>query len=222
MAVLYLIATPIGNLEDISLRALGILKSVDLILCEDTRITRKLLERYQIKKPLVSYHQHSRIKKERYILEQLEKNKDLALVSDAGTPTISDPGAKLISYLLENLPDLEVIPIPGPCALIAALSVSGFPADKFVFLGFPPNKRKRKKFFKQIEKAKQTVVFYESPHRILKTLRELNSDLSIILCRELTKKFEITYRGKAQEIIGELEKEKIRGEFVVVINKKHE
>ncbi len=222
--MLYIIATPIGNLKDISIRALKILEEVDLILCEDTRVTKKLLNRYKINKPTVSYHQHSKLTKNKYVLEQLSQNKDIALVSDAGTPTISDPGAKLIDYLIKELPDLEIIPIPGPCALNAALSVSGFSADKFIFLGFPPVKKKRKRFFQELKNLKQTIVFYESSHRILKTLNELSVILSeseesrqIVVCRELTKKFETVYRGNIKEIIKQV---KPKGEFVVVIDKK--
>jgi len=193
MATLYIIATPIGNLEDISSRALRILKEVDLILCEDTRTTKKLLTRYQVSRPTISYHQHSRLTKIKYILEQLKKGKDLALVSEAGTPGISDPGAKLISYLIEQLPDLKIVPIPGPSALITALSASGLSADKFIFLGFPPAKKKRKRFFEEVVQAKYTIVFYESPHRIIKTLIQLNGVLTkvrkVVVFRELTKKF---------------------------------
>ncbi len=227
MSNLYVIATPIGNLGDVSLRALQTLKEVDLILCEDTRTTKKLLARYQIKKPTLSYHQHSRLTKIKYILEQLEKGKNLALVSEAGTPGISDPGAKLINYLVNQLPELKIIPIPGPSALISALSISGFSADKFLFLGFPPVKKKRKKFFEEIVRAKYTVVFYESPHRILKTLQELgdilNSPRQIVVCRELTKKFETTYRGQIEEVIEQISPPaggKIKGEFVVIVGKK--
>jgi 16S rRNA (cytidine1402-2'-O)-methyltransferase len=227
MAVLYIVATPIGNLKDISPRALEVLKKVDLVLCEDTRVTRKLLNHYQISKPIVSYHQHSRLTKSKYILRQLNQGRDLALVSDAGTPSISDPGAKLIDYLNKHLPDLKTVPIPGPSALAAALSVSGFSADKFVFLGFPPVKKKRKKFFEEIANAKYTVVFYESPHRILKTINELKDFLEkerkIVVCRELTKKFEAVYRGSAEEILNQfkvLSAKEIRGEFVVVVNRK--
>ncbi len=213
--MLYIIATPIGNLRDISTRAIEVLKDVDLILCEDTRVTKKLLFHYEISKPLTSYHQHSKLTKNKYVLEELKKGKKIALVSDAGTPTISDPGAKLIEYLNEELPELEIIPIPGPSALIAALSISGFSADKFIFLGFPPIKKKRNKFFEELKELKQTIVFYESPHRILKTLNQLiDLDREIAVCRELTKKFETIYRGKAKDII---EQVKPKGEFVIVI-----
>ncbi len=220
MPTLYIIATPIGNLEDLSFRALRVLKEVDLILCEDTRITKKILSHYKISKPTISYHQHSKLNKIKYISEQLKKHKRLALISDAGTPCISDPGAKLIDYLVKEQPDLKIIPIPGPSALISALSISGFPVDKFVFSGFPPIKKKREKFFQEIIKAKHTVVFYESCHRIIKTLGELSPELKIVVCRELTKKFETIYRGNVNEIINQIEKDKIKGEFVVVVSKK--
>lgn len=223
MPKLYIVATPIGNLKDISLRAIKTLKEVDLILCEDTRVAKKLLDCYKVSKPTASYHQHSKLKKNEYILGQLKEGKDIALVSDAGTPSISDPGAKLIEYLLEQMLDLEVIPIPGPSALISALSVSGFSADKFVFLGFPPVKKKRKKFFKEVADSKYTVVFYESCHRILKTLLEMTDVLAqnrqIVVCRELTKKFETIYRGNIGEVIEKVKKDKTKGEFVVVIRK---
>lgn len=224
---LYIIATPIGNLEDLSFRALRILKEVDLVLCEDTRVTKKLLAHFQISKPLVSYHQHSKLTKVKYILEQLKRKKNLALVSDAGAPCISDPGAKLISYLIEEIPDLKIIPIPGPSALISALNVSGFPADKFIFFGFPPIKRKRNKFFQEVVRIKQTIVFYESVHRINKTLKELkgilDSERKIVVCRELTKKFETIYRGNIEKIIEQinsLPKQEFKGEFVIVIENK--
>ena len=221
---LYIIATPIGNLGDLSFRSLDILKNVDLILCEDTRVTKKLLARYKIFKPTTSYHQHSKITKNKYVLEELKQGKNLALVSDAGTPTISDPGAKLIDYLIKELPSLKITPIPGPSALITALSISGFSSDKFVFLGFPPIKKKRKKFFQEIADSKYVVVFYESPHRILKTLGELEIVLDfqrgIVVCRELTKKFETVYRGNIEEIIEQINSDKIKGEFVVIVNNK--
>ncbi len=219
--MLYILSTPIGNLKDISIRALEILKQVDLILCEDTRVTQKLLSHYQIKAPLLSYHQHSQLAKQERILKELKADKNLALVSDAGTPGINDPGNQLIEYLLKELPELEILPIPGPCAALAGLSVSGFPADKFVFLGFPPVKKKRKKFFQEVAEAKYTVVFYESPHRIIKSLSELDeaTDKQIVVGRELTKKFETIYRGSIQQVIQQIQKDKIKGEFVVIVNK---
>jgi 16S rRNA (cytidine1402-2'-O)-methyltransferase len=172
--MLYIVGTPIGNLEDISLRALRILTGVDFILCEDTRVTRKLLDHYKIKTLTISYHQHSNIKKIDYILDLLEKNKDLALVSDAGTPGISDPGGKLVQAVAEKFGDrLEIESIPGPSAVTAALSISGLPTDKFVFLGFLPHKKGRQTFLKKIIESVFPVVVYESKHRIIKLLDEL-------------------------------------------------
>jgi len=229
MANLFIVATPIGNLEDISLRALRILKEVDIILCEDTRVTRKLLLRYDIETPVLSYHQHSQLKKVNHIADLLEKGKNLALVSDSGTPGISDPGNKLIDFLVKKNINLTIIPIPGCSALITAASISGFPMNRFTFLGFPPHKKKRNKFFeelfRQLADLKHPVVLYESPHRIIKTLEEvsnksqkLNLNLQVIICRELTKKFETIYRGTIDEVIKKTKDDKIKGEFTVIIN----
>jgi 16S rRNA (cytidine1402-2'-O)-methyltransferase len=225
MAILYIVASPIGNLEDISERALRILSEVDLILCEDTRTTKKLLDRYQIKTSTLSYYQHSKIQKIEYILQLLKEGKNLALVSDAGTPGISDPGNKLVQEVIKSLSDqVEIMPIPGPSAVAAAASISGFSMDKFLFLGFPPTKKKRKKFFEEVINSKYPVILYESPYRILKTLNELkmvNDKLSVVVCRELTKKFETIYRGTIDKVIEQLKnKEVIKGEFVVVVDKK--
>lgn len=222
--VLYIISTPIGNLHDITLRALKTLKGVDLILCEDTRTTKKLLSHYDIKTPTLSYHQHSKLKKIDYILDLLKQGKNLALVSDAGTPGISDPGNKLISLVTEKAKTIEIIPIPGPSAVISAASISGFPMDKFVFMGFPPAKKKRKKFFEEVVSLKYPVIFYESPYRIIKTLKELELSVKdkkkkakIVVCRELTKKFETIYRGGIKEVIEKIEKNKIKGEFTIAV-----
>ncbi len=215
MSTLYIVATPIGNLKDITLRALHIFEEVDLILCEDTRVTKKLLSRYNIKTPTQSYHQHSKLKKINYILNLLKQSKSLALVSDSGTPGISDPGNKLINHLAKSLPDLKIVPIPGPNAAVTAASISGFPMNKFVFMGFPPHKKGRQKFFKEVAESKYPVIIYESPYRILKTLKELGQK-EIVVGRELTKKFETIYRDKAEEIIKQI---KPKGEFVIVINK---
>jgi len=228
MPNLYIIGTPIGNLKDISIRALEILKGVDLILCEDTRVTQKLLNHFEIKTKTLSYHQHSKLKKIEYILNLLEQGKNLALVSDAGTPGISDPGNELIEEVVKLLGDqVKIMPIPGPSALIASASVSGFQMNKFLFLGFPPQKRKRKKFFQEVVDSKYPVVLYESPHRILKTLDEIsaiNNKLSIVVCRELTKKFETTYRGTIEQVIKKIRNpqpgEKIKGEFVIIVRGK--
>ncbi len=223
--MLSIIATPIGNLEDITLRAINVLSNADLILAEDTRVTRVLLDRYNIKKDVLSYHQHSGFKKIDHILELLKSGKNLALVTDAGTPGISDPGGYLISEALKAIPDLKIVPIPGPNAAIAALSISGFPADEFVFLGFPPHKKGRQTFFKRISEIESTIVFYESKHRILKTLEQLSSvskigDRELVIAREITKQFETIYRGKLEDVSMKLKKDNILGEFVIVINKK--
>jgi 16S rRNA (cytidine1402-2'-O)-methyltransferase len=218
---LYIVATPIGNLGDITLRALEILKSVDFILCEDTRVTGKLLAHFEIKTPTISYHQHSKSNKVDWIISLLEEGKNLALVTDAGTPGISDPGNELINQLTNKLVnDFRIIPVPGPSAAIAATSVSGFPTDKFLFLGFPPHKNKRQKFFKEVAGSEHTVCFYESNHRIAKCLKELsevlNKGAKLCVCRELTKQFESIYRGTISEILEIKIPEK--GEFVIVIS----
>lgn len=220
MSNFYVVATPIGNLEDVSLRLLSVLANVNFILAEDTRITKKLLERYNIQgKKLISYHQHSKFKKISQIIK-ITKDNDVALVSDAGTPGISDPGGKLVASLLEEIPDIRIVPIPGPFAGAALLSVSGFPTDKFTFLGFPPNKKGRNKFFTNLGQIEHAVVFYESRYRILKTLEELKLlDRSIVVGRELTKQFETIYRGDIDRIIQHLRDEP-RGEFVIVVEPK--
>ncbi len=219
--ILYIVSTPIGNLADITLRAIATLKSVDFILCEDTRVTRKLLNHYQIDTKVKTYHQHSSTKRIKEISELLNQGLNLALVTDAGTPGISDPGNKLIEDLLNNVEDLQIIPIPGVSAVTTALSISGFPTDKFVFLGFPPHKKARNKYFEELSNQKYTVALYESSHRIKKTLdnlsKVLDPEIKICICRELTKKFETVYRGKISEI-GNL-KIKEKGEFVVVVGK---
>ena len=216
MAKLYVVATPIGNLKDVSIRALHALEEVDLILCEDTRVTKRLLDYYSLKTPIESYHQHSRIKKINYIINLLKQGKNLALVSDSGVPGISDPGNKLI----EQVKDLaEIIPIPGSSAITAIAGISGFPMDKFVFLGFPPHKKGREKFFKELAEYKYPVIIYESPYRILKTLKELNNfgNFDIVVGRELTKQFETIYRGKVKDIVNQV---KPRGEFTIAIRRR--
>ena len=221
MAILYIVATPIGNLEDITFRALRILKEVDLIICEDTRITKKLLDRYQIKKPLLSYHQHSKIQKVDYIISLLKEGKNLALVSDSGTPGVSDPGNKLVEKVVECLNDqVKIVPIPGPSAITCAASISGFAMDKFLFLGFLPKKKRRKEILEKIVKSEYPVIFYESPYRLLKTLRELSDlekNLEIVVCKELTKKFEEVFRGKIEKVIEKMKENKIKGEFVIIV-----
>ncbi len=241
--ILYIVSTPIGNLEDITLRALRVLREVDLILAEDTRVTRKLLEHYKIKKELARYDEYSHAKIVNWILGQLEQGKNIALVSDAGTPGISDPGQRLVNYLvtkssghlavkslshsvIESPSHLDaivkVVPIPGSNAAITALSVSGFPTEKFCFLGFPSHKKGREKFFKNVAARKETTVFYESPHRILKTLDQLQEfvlpDREIMIARELTKMFETIYRGTISNVKKEISTKELRGEFVIILN----
>ena len=224
MAFLYIVATPIGNLKDITGRALEVLKGADLILCEDTRVAKKLLSHFGIKTKTLSYHQHSTLKKTNYILELLKQGKNLALVCNAGTPGISDPGNKLVKKVSESLSDqVKIVPIPGPSAITAAASICGFPMDKFLFLGFPPTKRKRRKFFQQIANSEYPVVFYESPYRIIKTLKELSllvDNREIVVGRELTKIYETVYRGVIEKVIEQIEKDKIKGEFVVIVEGK--
>lgn len=218
---LFIVATPIGNLSDISERTLETLREVDLILCEDTRVTSKLLSAYDIKKPLESFHQHSDAKKVSKVLDHLETGKNLALVTDAGTPGISDPGGVLVAEAVKQFGDkITIIPIPGPSAITTALSIAGFPADEFVFLGFPPHKKGRQKFFDRLNEIKSTIVFYESTHRIEKTLGELESrvgDRTMMLGRELTKLHESIYRGTVSEVTAKLKSDSMKGEFVIVI-----
>ena len=223
MSKLYVVATPIGNLEDISQRALRILREVDFIVAEDTRVTKKLLFHFQIEKPLISCHHHSSQKEIERLLDLLKEGKNIALVTDAGTPGVSDPGGKLLSEVLKTSDlEVEIVPIPGPNAAVTALSISGFPTDRFLFLGFSPHKKGRKTFFQEVADSEYTVVFYESPHRIIKTLKEMSEheDLKerrIVVARELTKKFETIYRGTALEILEKYEKELARGELTIVV-----
>ena len=222
MSTLFIVATPIGNLEDVSLRALRVLKEVDLILCEDTRVTKILLEHYHIKTSTISYHQHTKPEKMEYIFQLLQDGKNLALVSDAGTPGVSDPGNELAHFLLERDKSIKIIPIPGPSALITLASIAGFPTDRFVFLGYPPHKNKRKKFFEEVARSQYPVILYESPYRIIKTLQELagiKKDMGVVVGREITKKFETIYRGAIDEVIEKAQKDKIKGEFVVIVEK---
>jgi len=219
---LYIVATPLGNLSDITLRALDILKSVPLIACEDTRVSSKLLQSYEIKTKTISHHQHSTPAKIGILLDKLKETGELALITDAGTPGISDPGNYFISEAVKKFgKELEVIAIPGPSAIIAALSISGLPTDKFLFLGFLPHKKGRETIFKRILESEETVVFYESTHRIMKALEKLAEimpdDRRIVVCRELTKKFETTYRGNAKQILAALKNGITKGEFVVIV-----
>ena len=219
---LYIVSTPIGNLEDITLRAVRILKEVDLIAAEDTRHTGLLLRHFGIQKPLTSYFEGNELKKKEWILSRLNQGDRIALVSDAGTPGISDPGFRLIQVAIENL--IPIVPIPGPSAVITALSVSGLPTDAFLFKGFLPHKsKKRKDLLKQLEETKETLIFYESPHRLNETLKDILDilgDREIVLTRELTKIYEEILRGKVSEIQNQITKRKIKGEITLIISGK--
>ena len=224
MSKFYVVATPIGNLGDITFRAIETLKNVDMILCEDTRTTKNLLNKYEIHKPTMSYHAQSKLSKTDKIFELLKEGKNLALVSDAGTPTISDPGAMLISKIKEELgEEVQVIPIPGVSAVITALSAAGFPTHEFTFLGFLPHKKGRETLFKEIAGAERTMVFYESPHRILKTLESLNKfcpNKKVCIARELTKIYEEFETGSPTELLEYLTKNPVKqkGEFTVLVS----
>ena len=256
MSKFYVVATPIGNLGDITFRAIETLKSVDLILCEDTRVTKKLLDKYGINKPTMSYPSDDIVGKNyrqskfalspklNKIFELLEGGKNLALVSDAGTPGISDPGAMLVSRIKEEFNptlrppltgegwrevEMQVIPIPGPSAVVVALSASGLPTHEFTFLGFLPHKKGRETLFKEIAVSERTMVFYESPHRILKTLESLVKfcpDKKVCVARELTKIYEEFKTGTPAEILEYFQakagypraENKVRGEFTIIVS----
>jgi len=286
MPTLYIVATPIGNLQDITLRALETLKRVSVVYAEDTRVTRKLLDRYEIAIPVRSYHQHSGIRVIREIGEAMEKG-DVALVTDAGTPGIADPGNELVDALLchcerseaisgglPRRPDevgtprndiiIKVVPIPGASAVTAAASISGFNMSRFAFMGYVPKKKGRKKFFTEVAQSEIPVILYETPHRIVKTLEELGTYVralipdnfirrrdqatayalppqklrgfvpefgemgaqlkgergrKVVACRELTKQFESIYRGTIEEVLEQVKKDPVKGEYVIVVDK---
>lgn len=218
MGTLYIVATPIGNLEDITLRALKILKEVDLIACEDTRRTGLLLQHYEIQKPLVSFHQHSRIQKIDYLIAKLKAGQTIALVSDAGTPGLADPGGVLIGEAIRN--KIEVEPIPGPSSLTALISIAGIPLNKFLFGGFLPKKKGRQTWFESFRDFPYPIIIFESPERIIKTLGEIKEkwgDRQVIIGRELTKKFAVVLRGKISEIIPKI---RPQGELTIIISPK--
>lgn len=227
MAKLSIVATPIGNLEDITLRALRILKESDFVLCEDTRVTKKILDHYKISTPTFSYHQHSGPIKIAKILDLLKNDKNLALVTDAGTPGISDPGSQLVTMIRDELgEDLIIESIPGPSALTAAVSLAGVGFDRFLFLGFLPHKKGRQTIIKEIMASHHSVVLYESKHRILKLLQELldfSDDIEnkkeLTIAREITKMHESLYFGSIEEVKNKLELDpnNQKGEFVVLI-----
>lgn len=224
MSTLYLIATPVGNLEDITARALRILGEVDYIACEDTRTSGKLLKHFGISRPLFSFHAHNEHKKIGYLCELLDQGLNIALISDAGSPAISDPGYLAVRAVLDA--GHQVCPIPGASAVILALSASGLPTDRFVFEGFLPHKKGRQSRMVSLAEEERTIVFYESPYRIKKILKEisehLGQDRQVVLARELTKKFEQFVRGTAHDLLQQAEQEqlKIKGEFVVLVEGK--
>lgn len=217
--ILYLCATPIGNLEDITLRCIRILKEVDIIAAEDTRQTVKLLNHFEIKKPLISYHEHNKYEKGKELIEMLSSGKNIALVSDAGMPAISDPGEDLVKLCIEH--DINTVPVPGASASLSALIISGLSTRSFCFEGFlPSNKKERKEKLQQLAQETRTIILYESPHRIKDTLSELLKylgDRRASVSRELTKKFEETLRGSISEINQILQQREIMGEFVIII-----
>lgn len=215
---LYIVATPIGNLEDISYRAVRILSEVDLIAAEDTRTTKILLDHFHIKKSMLSYHDFNERQRSVQLIEKLKSGASIALVSDAGTPGISDPGFIIVREAIkENIP---VVAIPGPSAFLLALVVSGSPIESFVFEGFLPHKKGRKTKLQQLAQEERTIVLYESPHRIMRTLQDIQTHLgnrAIVIARELTKKFEEVLRGSASELLSQISSRSIKGEFVLVI-----
>jgi len=217
-AKLFVVSTPIGNLKDITLRALETLKDVDFIACEDTRVTGFLLSHYEIRKEMTSLNAVNESSKINFILDKILSGKNCALVSDAGTPGISDPGNRLINSAAEK--GIAIIPVPGASALLTALTISGLPTNSFVFEGFIPQKKGRQKKLLSLSSEERTIVIYESVHRIEKLLTELNEfmpEREMVVCRELTKKFEELWKGKPSELLSVLNTKNIKGEFVVVI-----
>ena len=218
---LYLVATPIGNLEDITFRAINVLKEVDLIAAEDTRHTLKLLNHYEISKPLISYHRHNEDVKSDVLISKLLDGQNVAIVTDAGTPGISDPGEEIVKEAIEN--NIEVVPIPGACPLINALIASGLNTKEFAFYGFLPlNKKNRNSVFDRIKKEDKTVILYEAPHKLIKTLEdilEIVGDVSCVLAKELTKIHQEFIRNNISDIIKNLNgKDSIKGEYIILLD----
>lgn len=222
MATLYIVATPIGNLADLTERARQILAAVDIVACEDTRVTARLFQHYDITTPRLAYHQHSPERTVTALVERLRRGENIALVSDAGTPGVNDPGGQLVAAVVAQLGEMvTVVPIPGPSALMTALSISGFPADQFVCYGFIPHKKGRQQLMVIIARQPLTTVVYESTHRIMRALDELAAHLGdrpLVVARELTKQFETIYRGSAQQIAQQLTATSAKGEFVIVVS----
>lgn len=223
MSKLYLVPTPIGNLQDFTYRAVEVLNTVDLILAEDTRTSSKLLKHYNISKPLTAFHQHNEHKSLDKIIDKLNSGSTIALVSDAGTPGISDPGFLLVRACVENNIDVECL--PGATAFVPALVSSGFSCDKFVFEGFLPHKKGRQTRLKLLQEENRTIVFYESPHRLLKTLQQFKEyfgdERKIAVCRELTKIHEEVIRGTAEELINYYNANTLKGEIVIIVEGKN-
>lgn len=216
--MLSIVATPIGNLEDITLRAIRTLKEADIVVAEDTRHSKILLNKYDIKTPLLSFHSYSTQRDLNHLISLLHQGKNLALISDAGTPGISDPGYKLITVALAQ--KIPITVIPGPSAVITAVVASSLPANRFLYLGYLPLKKGRKKLIASLKESPYTIVFYEAPHRILKTLKEIYEalgDRDLAVCREMTKIFEEIFRGKLNEALSHFETKKPRGEFTIVL-----
>ena len=218
---LYVVATPIGNLEDITIRALRVLREVDVLACEDTRQTSKLLHHYQISKPLTSYHEHNESGKAAVLLKSLQAGKQVALVSDSGTPCISDPGYRLVKTALEN--GVRVVPIPGPSSLLAALSASGRATDAFTFVGFLPSRQgPRQTFLQDLKLAPRTLVCFEAPHRLLESLEDIEKVMGnrqITVAREVTKRFEEFFYGSLREAVEYFRERPPRGELVLIVEK---
>ncbi len=221
----FVVGTPIGNLKDITLRAIEVLTQVQLILCEDTRVTKKLLAHYHIVQPTATFHAHSQHRIFERILSDLEEGKDIALVSDAGMPGVSDPGERLVAFIRERSPEISIVSIPGPSAVLSALSVSGIPSSEFVFLGFLPHKKGRNTRLAEIADSKRVIVFYESVHRIEKTLYALKESIPeryAVVSRELTKLHEESVSGSMEYLYEYFKKhpDHIRGEFTIVVSPK--
>jgi 16S rRNA (cytidine1402-2'-O)-methyltransferase len=215
---LYLVSTPIGNLGDFTFRAVHILKSVDLIAAEDTRVTSVLLRHYDIQNKMIPFHSYNQNRQTPNVIKNLKEKKSIALVSDAGTPGISDPAYILVKAAVEN--SIRIIPIPGASAILASLTVSGLPINRFVFEGFLPSKKGRKSKINSLASEERTVVFYESPHRILKTLKELSEgwgNRNCVMGREITKKFEEFYRGNLSELYSRISQKPVKGEIVLIV-----
>lgn len=225
MSMLYVVGTPIGNLGDITIRALETLKGVDFIIAEDTRVTKHLLAHFEIDKPVVSCFAHTTTGKMDQLIGRIVSGESAALLTDAGTPGISDPGGVFVQELLKTDSTIKIIPIPGPSAVASALSIAGLPADEFVFFGFPPHKKGRQSFWKEVVSCNRTAVCYESTHRILKAMDELlellgeKNERRIVVCRELTKLYESVYRGTIAEVRAAVMAAPQKGEFVIVIER---